>query len=172
MWWYSALGNLTPRTAPFEQLSPVGAHTDAHGSGHVAAVYYANRYLSAHIHLLEWLCAMAVSAEGGSPIFLYEICDAVLMVYIANERTDSTPRTCVLCVDNKAAVDALVKGSSSSDLVGALVRLFRNVASRGNARRWIEYVNTKSNSADSPSRQCNSPATRGGMQHDARSNPC
>ena len=59
---------------------------------------------------------MAVSAEGESPIFLYEICAAILMVYTANEWCDSTTRTCVLCVDNQAAVAALVKGSSSSDL--------------------------------------------------------
>ena len=66
--WYSALGNLAPRTAPFEQLRPVGAHTDSQGHGHVSAVYYGNRRVAAHAHLPEWMCAMAVDAEGGSPI--------------------------------------------------------------------------------------------------------
>ena len=43
------------------------------------------------------------------------------MVYTANERRAATTRTFVLCVENQAAVDALAKGSSSSDFVGALV---------------------------------------------------
>ena len=101
---------------------------------------------------------MAELAEGESPIFLYELCAAILMVYVANEWNDATPRTCVLCVDNQAAVAALIKGSSSSDLAGVLVNLFWNVAARGNTRRWIEYVNTKSNTADYPSRLCAMPA--------------
>ena len=75
------------------------------------------------------------------------------MVYIANEWGDPTPRTCVLCVDNRAAVASLIKGSSSPDLAVALVNLFWNAAARGNTRRWIEYVNAKSNTADYPSRQ-------------------
>ena len=59
---------------------------------------------------------MDVDAEGESPIFLYELCAAILMVFIANQWMGDTPRTCVLCVDNKAAAAALIKGSSSSDL--------------------------------------------------------
>ena len=62
-----------------------------------------------------------------------------------------------LCVDNKAAVSALAKGSSSPDLVGALANLFGDVASRGNTRRWTEYVDAKSNSGDPPSRHRSSP---------------
>ena len=157
IWRYSALGNLAPRTAPFEQQGPMGAHTDAQGRGHIAAVYLAEQRVSANAHLPEWLCLMAEAAEGESPIFLYELCAAILMVYIANHRWGDTPRTCVLRVDNKAAAASLVKGSSSPNLAGVLVSLFWNVAARGNARWWIEYVNTKSNSADSPSRQCKLP---------------
>ena len=100
---------------------------------------------------------MAVAAGGESPIFLYELCDAILMLYIANEWMGATPRTCVLCVDNQAAAASLIKGSSSSDLTGVLVNLFWNVAARGNTRWWVEYVNAKSNSSDFPSRQCKLP---------------
>ena len=75
------------------------------------------------------------------------------MVYVANEWGDTTPRTCVLCVDNQAAVSALIKGGSSSGMAGALVNLVWNVAARDNARWWIEYVNAKANTADGPSRQ-------------------
>ena len=97
---------------------------------------------------------MAEASEGESPIFLYELCAAVLMVYIENGWGNTKPRTCVLCVDNQADVAALVKGRSTSDLAGVLANLFWDAASRGNTRRRIEYVRAKSNSADDPSRQC------------------
>ena len=81
---------------------------------------------------------MAESAEGGSPVFLYELCASILMAYVANEWGGKTPRTCVLRVDNQAAAAALIKGSSPSDTAGVLANLFRNVAARGNTRWWIE----------------------------------
>ena len=64
----------------------------------------------------------------------------------------------MLRVDTQAALAALFKGSSPSDMAGVLVDLFRNVAARGNTRWWIEYVNAKSNAADYPSRQREIPA--------------
>ena len=73
IWWYSALGDLEPRTAPFKQLKPVGAHTDAQGHGHIAAVHYGSTRNSIHTHLPKWFCTMAETAEGEPPIFLYEI---------------------------------------------------------------------------------------------------
>ena len=107
VWRYSPLGNLAPRTAPFGQLRPVGANADAQGHGHVAAVYYVNRRVSPHAHLPGWFRKMAVAVGGGSPIFPYELCAAVLMVYVANEWMDATPTTCVLCVDNLALLRPL-----------------------------------------------------------------
>ena len=79
------------------------------------------------------------------------------MAYIANEWMDATPRTCVLCVDNQVAAASLIKGISSSDTAGVLANLFWNVVARGNTRWRVEYVNTKSNSSDFPSRQCKPP---------------
>ena len=88
------------------------------------------------------------------------------MVYIANEWEDDAPMTCALCVDNKAAVSALVKGSSTSKLGTVLVNLFWNVAARGSIRWRVEYVNTKSNAADFPSRICALPhGTRCSFSH-------
>ena len=157
VWWYSALGNLRPRTAPSKQKKPIGAHTDAQGFGHIAAVYVSSPRRMVHVHLPRRFCEMAEKTEGGSPIFLYELCASILMVYIANSDHVTEARTCVLCVDNLAAVTALIKGSSSSPLAQVLVNLFRNIAAHGNTRWWAEYVNTKSNVADYPSRQCNAP---------------
>ena len=119
-----------------------------------AAVFHHEGRHEGNLRLPEWFCQLANAAEGESPIFLYELCAAILMVYIANEMEDGTPRTCVLRVDNMAAGGALVKGSSSSKLGTVLANLFWNVAARGTTRWWIEYVNTKSNAADFPSRIC------------------
>ena len=93
---------------------------------------------------------MTLKTEGDSPIFTYELCAAILKGCIANRRRGETARTCVLCFDSKAAVSALVKGSSPSDLSGVLVTLFWNVASRGTTRRWVGYADTRPNYADFP----------------------
>ena len=156
-WWHAAIGNLKPRTTPFRQLTPAGAHTDAQGYGHIAAVFHEGERFVTHCHLPQWLCEMANSTVGESPIFIFELCAAVLMVFLANEWGDTIPRTCVLCVDNQAAVNAMIKGITTSDLAGVLINLFWNVASRGSTRWWVEYVNAKSNIADYPSRQCDQP---------------
>ena len=51
----------------------------------------------------------------------------------------------------------LIKGSSSSALGAVLVNLFWSVAARFPVVWWFEYVNTKSNAADPPSRVCDTP---------------
>ena len=84
---------------------------------------------------------------------LYELCDAILMVFIANEWEDRTPRTCVLCVDNQAAIYAIVKGSTSPNLRTSRVNLFWDVAAQRNTRRRIEHVHTLSSISDVPSRR-------------------
>ena len=70
----------------------------------------------------------------------------------------STPRTCVLCVDShvdsQAAFGALIQGSTTSELGALLANLFWNVEARCATRWWVEYVNTKSNIAEKPSREC------------------
>ena len=67
IWWYSALGNLAPRTAPFKQQGPLGAHTDAQGFGHIAAVYLLEQRAVVHAHLPEWFCVLADDAEWNRP---------------------------------------------------------------------------------------------------------
>ena len=76
------------------------------------------------------------------------------MVRITLEWPRIKHRTCVLCVDNQAAVAALVKGSSASELGSLLTTLFWNLVAQGATTWWIEYVHAKSNYADHPSRLC------------------
>ena len=62
---------------------------------------------------------MGVATEGASPIFCYELRDAVLMVYVANEWAGATRRTFVFPVGIFPDLAALIKGGASSGLTGA-----------------------------------------------------
>ena len=154
LWRYSALGNLHPRITPFVYNSPVGAHADAQGLGHVAARYQGAVLNTVSVHLPTWFLKLANEPPGELPIFAFELCAAILMVCISLDWPRHQHRTCVLCVDNKAAVAALVKGNPTSKLGSLLTALFWNLATRGTTTWWAEYVHTKSNHADQPSRNC------------------
>ena len=110
------------------------------------------------MHLPGWFTEMAYQAEDESPIYLFELSAAILTAPAVASRSDGTPRTCVLCIDNKAALAALIKGSSSSELGTALADLFRSVEARCPIVWWFEYAITKPNAADPPPRECNAPA--------------
>ena len=110
-------------------------------------------------HLPSWFTTMVNKIPDESPIFIFELCDAMLMAFIALTWPKGKHRTCVLCVDNQAAVAALVRGSPCSTLGTLSATLFWNIAARGSTLRRAEYVHTKSNDAGAPSRWCTS---RGG----------
>ena len=152
LWWYAALGKLPPRLTPFHFVRPVGAHTDAQGLGHVAAVSTGETKTAVSAHLPEWFMATVTALPGESPIFIYELCAAILTACLALNWSRDRHRTCVLCVDNQAAVAALVQGAPSSPLGALLESLFWNIAARGATLRWIEYVHAKPNDADATAR--------------------
>ena len=154
VWWLSALGNLKPRILTLQLRPPVGAHSDAQGLGHIAGVFTRHGKTTATTHLPEWFTSWVCSLPEESPIFLYELCAAILVVCCSLECPDAANRTCALCVDNKAAVATLVKGSSSSPIGTLLANLFWTLATRGDLLWWVEYVHTKSNGADLPPRHC------------------
>ena len=148
---YSSLWGLLPRRTPFVHMAPVGAHTDAQGHGGASAVFLDVRKIAASLRPPRGF-APSHAVRMGYPIFLCELCAAILMVYIANEREISTARTCVLRGRNKEAVDALAKGGTSSVLGSILSNLFWATADRGNTRWRIEYARAQSSIPDKPSR--------------------
>ena len=79
LWRYSAIGNLPPRATPFSANESVWAHTDAKGYGHIAAAHTLNGPKTAPARLPSWLLRLAGGGESESPIFIYELCAAVLM---------------------------------------------------------------------------------------------
>ena len=151
---YIALGSLPPRITPFVFESPIGAHADAQGFGNIAAIFQGIITRTTSVHLPTWFAGLVEETPGESPIFAYELCAAILMVCITLNWPRNQHTTVVLCVDNKAAVAALVKGSSSSTIGSLLTTLFWNLASQGPITWWIEYVHTKSNHTDHPPRNC------------------
>ena len=122
--------------------------------GHIDAVAFVNERVVTAIHLPQWLCDQANETDGEPPIFLFELCAEILIVFVVNQLENNGPRPCVLCVDNQSAVAALAKGRSTAEMGTVLVNLFATVSAHGGGRWWIEYVNTKSHDADLPSRYC------------------
>ena len=157
LWWRNAIQRLPPRMVPLTLFSPMGAHSGAQGHGHIAMRAQFPLDVSISTHLPSWFVEMTVAADAESPIYIYELAATVLTACEAAYRSDGKPRTCVLCIDNQAALAALIKGSSSSTLGTILVNLFWSVAARCPVVWWFEYVNTKSNAADPPSRACDAP---------------
>ena len=158
LWRYNAIGKLPPpRPIPLTLFSPMGAYSDAQGHGHIASRALLPLDVSISTHLPKWFIEMAFAADAESPIYLFELDATVLTACLAAYRSDGNRRTCVLGIYNKAAPDAIIKGSSSSTLGTVLVNLFWRVAARFPAVWWFEYVNTKSNAADHPPRVCDTP---------------
>ena len=157
LWRYNAIGTLPPRSIPLTLFSPMGAHSDAQGNGHISTRALLPIDVSLSTHHPKWFIEMAFAADAESPIYLFELAATVLTACLAAYLPDGNRRTCVLRIDNKAAIDALIKGSSPSALGTVLVNLFWSVAARCPVAWWFEYVDTKSNAADPPSRVCDAP---------------
>lgn len=146
------MGSLPPRTTPFSLLPPSGAQSGAQGMGHIDFRVLLDRVLARHFHLPERFVTLANAAEGESIIYLFGIGAAIRAVCVVNEHHNGSPRSCVLCIDNQAALDSLAKGPSASELGTILVGVFWSFSASGPAQWWLEYVNAKSNDADEPSR--------------------
>ena len=82
---------------------------------------------------------MEISPDGGPPIHLFELAAAVRTACLAAYRPGGNPRTCVLRIDNMAAIASLIKGTSSPALGAILVNLFWSAAARPPVERRFEY---------------------------------
>ena len=156
-WRFNEIGTLPPRILPLALLSPMGAHSDAQGHGRIATKVLFPKEVTISTRLPKRFIEMVFASDGESPIYLFEMAAAILTACVVSTRSDGNPRTCVLCVDNKAALAALIKGSSASELGAILINLFWSVAARCPVVWRFEYVNTKSNAADPPSRERDAP---------------
>ena len=152
---YSAVEALPPRVTPYVLLPPFGAHSDAQGLGRVACRVHLGITSTCHTRLPPWFVKLATEADGESSIYLFEICAAILTVAVVSASHSGSSRSCVLCIDNKAALAALAKGPTPSELGAVLVGVFWALAARSSAHWRMEYVHADSNDADCPTRICN-----------------
>ena len=142
---------------PLTLLPPVGAHSDAQGHGHIASRAMLPNDVSISTHLPKWFVEMAFASDAEAHIYRFELAANVLTACLVAYRSDCNHRTCVLRIDNRAALAALIKGSSPSALGTVLANLFWRVAARCPLVWRFLYVDTKSNAAYPPSRVCDTP---------------
>ena len=171
LWRHNAIGLLHPRSVPLTLIAPMGAHSDALGRGRISARSLLPYDISVSTHLPPWYVRMAISADGGPHVYLCELAATVLTIRLSAYRSGGNPRTCVLRVDNKAALASLIKGSASSALGAILVNLFWRVAPRFPVVWRFEYVCAKSNAAGPPSRLCDALWARCGHVRQVRYRP-
>ena len=149
---YNTIGTLRPMSIPLTLLPPVGAHSDAQGHGHIASRAMLPNDVSISTHLPKWFVEMAFASDAEAHIYRFELAANVLTACLVAYRSDCNHRTCVLRIDNRAALAALIKGSSPSALGTVLANLFWRVAARCPLVWRFLYVDTKSNAAYPPSR--------------------
>ena len=149
-WWVSALKNPKPRTVPLRPVRPCVVYTDACGEGHLGAVLCSPLGVTAHGHAPLWM-----HEQAGAGIYEWELLAALLGLCLVIQYTRHTP--VLLFVDNKAAQSALISGSGASDLANQICAAFWALAASAGINVWVEWVSSKLNIADSPSRACNVP---------------
>ena len=93
---------------------------------------------------------------GGPAIYLFEVAATVLIAYLAAHRCGENPLTCVLRIDYKAALAALLNGEFSSEPEDILVNMFWSLGARFPVVWWFEYANTKPTASGEHSRLCDS----------------
>ena len=150
LWWKATLPALPPRNMPLGPTTGCCVYTDAQGFGHLGA-YVVNDHEAWYVstHAPEW----ALEKYG---IFEFELLAAWLGVEIAIRH--ASPGRILLFVDNEGAHHAIVRGASRNLFGAHVAQALWRTAAMGHRDHgiimWTDYVHTKSNIADIPSRMC------------------
>ena len=150
-WWIDTLPLVRPRSIRLRPLTPVTVYTDAEGSGHIAAVLFAQStkaQVLCHTHCPEWM----LEEETKAGIFEFELLAVALAVCYAVMFHPRRP--ILICCDNQGANGAVIRGSCKT-AIGRLISAFIwRLAAESDNPIWIEYVSSGLNVADAPSRDC------------------
>ena len=150
-WWIATIPATKPRTVSLTPPVPIVVYTDAQGAGHCAAVLFDQTprpSLLCHTHCPTWLLDPAL----GVGIFEFELLGVLLGVCLAVAHFPGRP--ILVCCDNEGANAAAIRGSCRTEVGRLLSSLLWRVAAEPNSPIWIEYVRSKLNVADAPSRYC------------------
>ena len=154
-WWRSQIPDLAPRFVPYDFNFRFGAHSDAQGSGHVAATFRCNGLTTVYsLHLPVWLVNAARRSELDSGIFVFEMAAALFALCLIPALGFVGSVAGMLCVDNQGVLESLIRGASGNPLASAIAAVFWNVAMRNSTFVWLERVSSSANFADQPSRLC------------------
>ena len=146
-WWACALAHARPRRVNLRIAHPVLVYSDACGVGHIAAVVViGGAHRTFQTHLPPWFVDMKVGISE------FELAAVLLGLLIAAGWAPGSP--IFFCCDNTGVDAAVVRGSCSTDVGRALTACFWSAAACAGPNVWIEYVESASNVADSPSRMC------------------
>lgn len=145
--WVACISNTTPRRVIACTSHPVLVYTDAPGAGHVGCVVFVDGIRTmAHTHLPAWFRDIIPG------IYEYEPCADISGLALETERAPDRPA--FLCCDNVGAVGTVIRGARRANLGRTIVSVFWAVDSALGTAVWIEYVATKLNCSDEPSRRC------------------
>ena len=95
---------------------------------------------------------MDAPPDGKAGIFEFELLAICLGVFMA--LTHFPGRPILLCADNLGARGAVVRGTCRAQLGRALSSYLWRMAETNSTLIWIEFVKSKLNVADAPSRAC------------------
>ena len=116
IWRRNAIQQRPPRLAPLTLFSLTGTHSGAQRRVRIAArdLFLPDVDISAH--LPSRFAEMTIAADAESPIYIYELAATALTACAVAYRSDGNHRSCALCIDNKAALESLTKGSPPSPM--------------------------------------------------------
>ena len=84
--------------------------------GRISCKVLQRRVATCHSRFPHGLCAWRRKPMRESTIYIFEICDAILTVFVVSDLATTVSLSCVLCIGNQAALAALFKGATSSEL--------------------------------------------------------
>ena len=93
--------------------------------------------------------------DAGGEIYEWKLLEAIIEHCLVIRYTENNP--VILFVDNQDAQAALISGGGESDISAQICAAFGALAASVGVNVWIEYVPSRLNIADAPSRARNVP---------------
>ena len=144
-WRIARLPNPTSRRVSVADQAPVLVYTDASGECHVGCIVFIDGVRPmAHTHVPDWMRSLLPGT------FEYELRATIFGLAVATEL--ATGRAVFLCCDNMGAIGTVVRGARRTRLGRTLVSVFWTIAATYGTTVWAEYVASKLNCSDAPSR--------------------
>ena len=153
LWFLRALQGNWIRRVPYVRLQPnsqVIVYTDAESTGHIGIVFlYESRIWYGHADLPQAIRRRFKRRKTN--ILAYELTAAIVAILMLDAVVGG--QVCVRhFIDNKPARSSLVAGHSKQSDLNELVGMVWHTAAHRSLAYWSDWVQSKANLADAPSR--------------------